>query len=193
MINIWWKKSKWLAVGRAKNRSHSCFFHQIVLPLTNVLCTVSCLTRSCGKEPVAPRSGDSKCFPRGCMLRAPRQPPCPTGVTAGGGWACTRRAGVFQVSGAAQASQNCPSGFLHTQATISACHIISGIVFRTVRLGGSVSFPRGCDEFAVGDLWQLVLGKCCATLGAEWLREAINSLRWEAYIASTTWIINFAF
>lgn len=43
------------------------------------------------------------------------------------------------------------------QAAIFACHVISGIVFRTMRLGGGISFPRGCDEFAVGDLWQVVL------------------------------------
>lgn len=193
MINVWWKKSKWLAISRAKNRSHSCFFHQAALPLTKALLTISYLTRSCGKEPVAPWSRDSKCFPRGCRLRVPRQPPCPAGVTAAGGWACTHGTGVCQVSGVAQASQNCPSGFLHSQATISPCHVISGIVFRTVRLGGGISFPRGCDEFAVGDLWQLVLGKCCARPGAKWLREAINSLRWEAYVASITWIINFTF
>lgn len=76
-------------------------------------------------------------------------------------------------------------------AAISAFRIISRIVFRTA--GGSGSFPRGCDGFAVGDLWQLVLGKCCEWLWVERLREAINSLCWEAYIASITWIINFAF
>lgn len=100
---------------------------------------------------------------------------------------------VCQASRAVQASQNCLTGFLCTRPAFSVCHIVSGIVFRTVRLGGHVSLPRGCHAFAVGDLWPLLFGKCCWRLEAEWLREAVNSLRWEAYTASATRIINFAF
>ncbi|KAM4683301.1 uncharacterized protein AAGF69_000176 isoform 1-T1 [Amazona ochrocephala] len=61
-----------MTIGTDKNRSYSCFFHQAALLLTIILHTGSCLTRSCRKEPITPRSRDSK---------------GPAGVTARDGWA----------------------------------------------------------------------------------------------------------
>lgn len=169
MIDVCWKASERLAIGKAKNRSHSCFFHPAALPLTNVLCTFL---------------SHQELLEGACCTKERAQQALSQGLHGawGHGW---RWPGTHPRR---RALSSCT-----TQAAISACHVISGVVFRTVRLGGSVSFPRGCDRSAVGDLWQAVLGKCCARLGAEWLREAINSLRWEAYIASITRIINFAF
>lgn len=90
----------------------SCFFPCAALPLTSTLRTVPCLTGSCGKEPVAPRAGAAAAFPRAvCCVPVPA--PC--------------RAGLCPGSRAAQVSQNCPAGFLHTQPPSLHSTLLAGL------------------------------------------------------------------
>lgn len=152
----------------------SCFFPCAALPLTSTLRTVS--HRELREGARCTEGWGSSCFPKGCLLCACASP-----------LSCWTLPGEQGSPGLPKLPCRLPA----YPAAISAFHVISRIVLRTA--GGSGSFPRGCDGFAAGDLWQLVLGKCCERLWVEWLREAINSLCWEAYIASITWIINFAF
>lgn len=117
----------------------------------------SFLTRSCGKEPVAPRRGSSECFP---SLEAVCPAPILLGSLLEMSWHALVQQGTIEVSGAAHVTPKCLPGFLHSQAAIPVCHIISRTVLRAVHPSVSISLPRGCDEFAAGDLWQFVLGKC---------------------------------
>lgn len=160
-------KEKWRIRLRQKQRS--CFFPWAALPLRNALRTVPCLLGSWGRSPVH-RGLGWQMISQGLYATCLCQPLVLLGSP-----------GLPKL----------PFRLPAYPAAISAFQIISRIVFRTA--GGSSSFPRGCDGFAVGDLWQLVLGKCCERLWVEPLREAISSLCWEAYIASITWIVNFAF
>lgn len=124
------------------------------------------------------------------VLSQSRSCVCPAPILLGSllemSWHTLLQQGTVEVSGAAHVTPKHLPGFLHSQAAIPVCHIISRTELRAVHPRVSISLPRGCDEFAAGDLWQFVLGKCCVRPGTQWLRETINSLHWEAYCLNNT-------